>query len=182
MTTRDYRIFVGAFPTGQLAADIQAIREQYDPLTARITPPHITLAGTYWRSGPPTPTNEAETIRRLETLSGHLAPFKLRLGRIHTFPGEHPVVYLGVEITPDLLAVRRRLLDLLGQDRHNDFHPHLTLAMRLPADQANEMVRELAGSRWQKQTFSAPIRELRLMQRGPQDVAWRCIHKMVFCL
>lgn len=182
MTTRDYRIFVGAFPASQLASDIQAIREQYDPPTARITPPHVTLAGTYWRSGPPTPTNEAEAIHRLETLSGRLAPFKLRLGGIHTFPGERPVVFLGVETTPDLLWVRRQLLDLLGSDRHHDFHPHLTLAMRLPADQADEMVRNLSGSRWNRQTFSAPIHELCLMQRGPQDAAWRCIHKVFFCL
>ena len=58
----DYRIFVGAFPEGDLADRIQAVRLQYDAKTARITAPHVTLAGTYWRSGPPIPENEATTI------------------------------------------------------------------------------------------------------------------------
>ena len=49
---QDYRIFVGAFLEGELANAVQAIRQQYDPVTARITPPHVTSAGTYWRSGP----------------------------------------------------------------------------------------------------------------------------------
>ncbi len=182
MTAQDYRIFVGAFPTGDLARDIQSVRERYDPVTARITPPHVTLAGTYWRSGPPTPASEAEAIRRLETLPGRLEPFELRLGGIRTFPGDRPVIFLGVEITPGLLEARRRLLDLLGQDKHRDFHPHLTLAMRLTASRASEMVRELENSPWHNQTFAAPIRELRLMQRGPQDPAWRCIHTVLFCL
>lgn len=173
---QDYRIFAGAFPASGLAGEIQAIRERYDPPTARITPPHVTLAGTYWRSGLPTPANEAETIRRLEILPGQLPPFELHLGEVYVFAGPRPVVFLGVESTPELLAARRQLLDLLGQDKHHDFHPHLTLAMRLPANQANEMIRELRDSRWHKQSFFAPIYELRLMQRGPQDPAWRCIH------
>ena len=44
----DYRIFVGAFPGGDLGESIQAIRARYDPKTARITAPHVTLAGTYY--------------------------------------------------------------------------------------------------------------------------------------
>jgi hypothetical protein len=43
----DYRIFVGAFPEGDLADRIQAVRLQHDARTARITAPHVTLAGTY---------------------------------------------------------------------------------------------------------------------------------------
>ena len=76
-----YRIFVGAFPIGDLADQIQVVRERFDPKTARITAPHITLAGTYWRSGPPTPDNEAATIERLSALSAQLAPFESDAGR-----------------------------------------------------------------------------------------------------
>jgi len=42
----DYRIFVGAFPTGDFVDRVQALRKQRDPKTARITPPHVTLAET----------------------------------------------------------------------------------------------------------------------------------------
>lgn len=34
MTQGDYRIFVGAFPGGELAGRIQAMRQQYDPKTS----------------------------------------------------------------------------------------------------------------------------------------------------
>ena len=90
-----YRIFAGAFVTGELGEQIQAVRQRYDPVTARVTPPHVTLAGTYWRSGPATAESEAEAIRRLEILPGILLPFELALSGVRTFPGERPVVYLG---------------------------------------------------------------------------------------
>ncbi len=178
MAHNDYRIFAGAFPEGELAGRIQEIRQKYDPLTARITPPHVTLAGTYWRIGPATVENEAEAIRRLEILPGILPPFDLVLGGVRTFPGERPIVYLGVEVNKPLIEARNLLLGMLGPDKHSEFKPHLTLAMRLPWEKAWEMVNELQASEWNTQTFSAPIQELRLMQRGVQDRAWRCIHKV----
>lgn len=176
--SRDYRIFAGAFPDGEIARRIQEVRRKYDPVTARITPPHVTLAGTYWRAGAATPENEAETIRRLEILPGILQPFDLVLKGIYTFPGERPVVYMGVEINKGLIEARNLLLSMLGPDKHEDFRPHLTLAMRLPWDKAWEMIGELQGGDLASRQFSAPIRELRLMQRGPDDRAWRMIHRL----
>lgn len=175
---KDYRIFVGAFLQGELAERIQAIRMHYDPITAQITPPHVTLAGTYWRSGPPTAENEAEAMRKIEIIQGVLPPFELLLNGIHTFPGERPIVYLGVKVNPGLIEARNLLQSVLGTDKHRDFSPHLTLAMRLPWDKAWEMVNELQPTPWNTETVSAPMRELRLMMRGPADHAWRCIHTL----
>lgn len=175
MIAKDYRIFVGAFPSGELAEQIQAVRLGYDPITARITPPHVTLAGTYWRSGPATADNESKTIHRLSELSRQLEPFVLLLGGIRTFPNRRPVVFLNVTITPELHTARSHLLDLLGPDKHDTFTPHLTLAMRLPEIKAQDMIRALKSSPLNTQLFPAQIHELRLMQRGPQDLAWRCI-------
>ena len=176
--TRDYRIFAGAFPEGELAEQIQELRLKYDRVTARITPPHVTLAGTYWRVGPATAKNEAEAIRRLEILPGILQPFELVLGGVRTFPGERPVVYLGIEINKGLIEARNLLLSMLGPDKHREFRPHLTLAMRLPWEKAWEMVNELQASEWNTQVHAAPINHLRLMQRGPQDKAWREIYRL----
>jgi 2'-5' RNA ligase len=171
---QDYRIFVGAFPTGELAERIQAVREKYDPKTAAITPPHVTLAGTYWRSGQPTPENETATIELLKTLNGHIPAFSLRLGGVHVFQERHsPVIYLGLEVTPTILDARRTLLGVLGNDKHHDFHPHLTLAMRLEGAKAERMLSDLQDTEWANRHFDAPIQELRLMQRGPKDPAWR---------
>ena len=47
----DYRIFVGAFPEGDLADRIQTVRLQYDAKTARITAPHVTMAGPTGATG-----------------------------------------------------------------------------------------------------------------------------------
>lgn len=175
---KDYRIFAGAFIQGDLAERIQAIRMHYDPVTAQVTPPHVTLAGTYWRSGPPTAENEAETMRKLEIIQGILPPFELLLSGIRTFPGERPVVYLGMKMTKELFEARNLLQSMMGPDKHKDFNPHLTLAMRLPWDKAWAMVSELQDTDWNKKTFPAPVNALQLMQRGPQDKAWRCIFEL----
>ena len=174
----DYRIFAGAFVTGALGEQIQAIRQRYDPVTARITPPHVTLAGTYWRSGPPTAESEAEAIRRLEILPGILLPFDLVLSGVRTFAGDRPVVYLGVEINKGLIEARNLMLSMLGADKHSDFRPHLTLAMRLPWEATWQMVNDLQETEWNTRQHIAPIEEVRLMQRGPQDKAWRCIYTL----
>lgn len=173
---QDYRIFVGAFLTGELAERIHATRQRYDPTTAQITLPHVTLAGTYWRSGRATPHNEAETIARLQALQGHVPPFELVLGGIRTFlPAGKPLIYLSVESTLGLLAARGALIQTLGPDKHGSFIPHLTLAMRLEEAAARGMLAGLHASEWHSGRWRAPIQRLSLMQRGPSDPAWRAI-------
>ncbi len=170
----DYRIFVGAFPTGELAEAIQAVRKNYDAKTAAITAPHVTLAGTYWRSGPATANSEAATIARLQALVDRVSSFEMTLGGIHTFGSR--VVYLGVAQTPELLAVREALLAILGRDKHGrSFTPHLTLAMRLSKQATAQMVAELQQGEWEYGRFQTPIHALHLMQRGPADAFWRAI-------
>ncbi len=172
----DYRIFIGAFPGGALADEIQAIRAQFDPKTAVITPPHVTLAGTYWRSGPATAENEADLIARLEAMAGKIKPFSLELGGIRSFGSR--VVYLGVKRTDDLLKVRATLIRLAGRDKHRRFAPHLTLAMRLNKADTAVMLTNLRATEWEHGRFTAPITELRLMQRGRDDAAWRVIYTL----
>lgn len=175
----DYRVFLGAFPQGKLVERIQALREMYDPKTARITAPHVTLAGTYWRSGPPTLENERRAVSRLESVQRELSPFHLVVGGIRSFPPvSNPVVYLDVEVTPQMLATRRVLLDALGPDRHPVFAPHLTLAMRLGRRGAQEMLADLRDSPWHTRCWRLPVRALSLMQRGPDDPAWREIARI----
>ena len=169
----DYRIFIGAFPEGELAGRIQALREKYDPQTAAITAPHVTLAGTYWRYGEATPENETELIHRLQQHADQIAPFELVLGGIRRFGNR--VVYLGVKPTDDLLAARRTLLKIAGQDKHRRYTPHLTLAMRLSPAEMDQMAEELQGATWESERWTVPIKHLHLMQRGPEDDAWRAI-------
>ena len=177
-TQHDYRIFVGAFPIGDLADRIQAVREQHDPKTARITAPHITLAGTYWRSGPPTPDHEAAAIARLSALQDRLPPIELTLGGIETFLPEVPVIYLQIEASAALLALREALMSVLGRDKHRHFVPHLTLAMRLNEDRTRALFDDLRRTDWHTQRYRQRLDHLWLMQRGPHDPAWRYIHRI----
>ncbi|MBK7895361.1 MAG: 2'-5' RNA ligase family protein [Anaerolineaceae bacterium] len=170
----DYRIFVGAFPEGDKIEQVQQLRREIDLQTAVITPPHVTLAGTYWRNGQPNASSESVLIDKLTSLAPYLKPFDLHLGGIYTF-GER-VIYLGVLPTDDMLAIRNSLLSVMGKDKHRQFRPHLTLAMRLQEEAFGATLAELAQSEWVDGRFTTPIHELRLMQRGPKDPAWRTIH------
>ena len=141
-TTGDYRIFVGAFPLGELAERIQAVRLRHDAKTARITAPHVTVAGTYWRSGPATPENESDTIARLQVIQCKLLPFELALGGVESFLPLNNVIYLRVERTASLLAARKVLLDALGPDKERRYTPHLTLTTLAPAVQCRCAARQ----------------------------------------
>ena len=170
----DYRIFVGAFPTGELAQSLQQVREEVDGKTAKIIAPHVTLAGTYWRNGEATRAGAQGLIDKLDALSGQLNGFDLQLGGIQTF-GDR-VIYLGAKPTDPMLAVRRALINAIGQDKHRRFKPHLTLALRLEQPAFDETLAQLRESEWENGRFTAPITELHLMQRGENDDVWRSIH------
>ena len=172
----DYRIFVGAFPSGELGRRIQVWRQRIDPPTARISTPHVTLAGIYWRSGPPTPENESDLIARLQVAQSTIAPFDLLLGGIRRFGNR--VLYLGVKPTDGLLEARKALLRIVSRDKHRRFRPHLTLAMRLSAAEMDAVADELRQTPWEMERWSVPVETLHLMQRGPQDPAWRAIAEL----
>jgi 2'-5' RNA ligase len=174
----DYRIFVGAFPEDDLADRIQAVRLRHDAKTASITNPHVTMAGTYWRNGSPTPENEAATIEQLRSIENRLHPFEMKIGGVETFLPDTPVVYLQIEPTPELLAARRALLHVIGQDKERHFTPHLTLTMRLDAHKTEVLLNQLRQTEWHTQRWSVPIDHLWLMQRGPNDLAWRYIQRV----
>lgn len=169
----DYRIFIGAFLTGPLAAEVQAIREKYDWKTSQISRPHVTLAGTYWRLGPATAENEMALIKRLKTEAAALPAIRLQLGGIYTF-GKR-VVYLGVMPDEALKSTRKALTNIAGRDKHRKFKPHLTLAMRLNEPEMAEMVAALQASQWHTEQVVTAVDKLHLMQRGSQDAVWRSI-------
>lgn len=174
----DYRIFVGAFPEGDLAGRIQAARLEHDARTARITAPHVTLAGTYWRTGSASPENEAHTIAQLHSIESRLRPFEMKICCVDSFLPANAVIYLRIEPTPDLLAVRRMLLQAIGSDKHRHFTPHLTMTMRLDARQTEILLRQFRQTDWLMRQRIVPINHLWLMQRGPGDPAWRYIHRI----
>ncbi len=149
---------------------------RWDPKTAKITPPHVTLAGTYDRPGLPSPASEAEAITRLGGLHQLVSPFELVMAGVRTFPPvDSPVIYLGIEPSSELLAARQALLGFLGPDNHRRFRPHLTLAMRLQGEPLRKALAYFQSSDWATRRMTFTVDELRMMQRGPGDASWRCV-------
>ena len=104
----DYRIFVGLFPTGALADEVQALRERYDPVTAAITGVHVTLAGLYWRNGAPVAATEAATIDALRAALAPLPPVEMVLQGVDTFRSD--VAFLSVRENEAMLADRKSVV------------------------------------------------------------------------
>lgn len=171
----DYQLFVGAFPTGELADRLQKIREEIRGKTG-MTLPHVTLAGTYWRNGKATRAGAQGLINRLDQLSPKLKPFDLEMGGIYTF-GKR-VIYLGVSPTEPMLKVRRYLINAIGEDKHRRFRPHLTLAKGLDEESFAKVLAELKEGDLENGRFTAPITELRIMQKAEGEASWRMIHTM----
>ncbi len=139
-------------------------------------PPHVSLAGTYLRNGSPTPNSEAEEIQRLSSLYQSVEPFEITLNGIRAFPPEdQPVIFLGVEPSPGWMSARQVLQEMLGQDKHTHFIPHLTLAMRLQGESARKALNTLKTSEWATKRHSFQVTELRLMRRSKTDATWRCV-------
>lgn len=170
------RIFIGAFPTGSIAADLQAIRIKYDPKTAKISSPHVTLAGIYEYSENWFLKNEEEIITKIQDICTNIPTFEIQLGGVRIFPSKRKsIVYLEVVQTPDLLTARKELLSILGPDRHTHYTPHLTLAMRITDQQAKEMQSALSNKIWDQKQKTFSVASLQLMQRFPTDASWRTI-------
>ena len=100
------------------------------------------------------------------------------LGGIGSFLPRRRVIYLQVEPTADLLAARKVLLKALGPDKHRRFVPHLTLALRLGRQETRSLLAQLRQSEWHSDRWSALIDHLWLMQREPDDPAWRYIQRI----
>jgi 2'-5' RNA ligase len=177
-TPGDYPLFIGAFLSGDLAERLQTFRRRHSTGTDRFTGPHVTLVRSFWRSGPATSENEAETMTRLRAIQDQIQPFELGLGGVRAFLSPKRVIYMAVEPTTDLPAARRKLLEALELDDHRPFTPHLTLAKGLDQDQFEMLLAQLEQSEWHTGRWSVSIDQLWLMQRGPDEPAWRCIQRL----
>jgi 2'-5' RNA ligase len=93
-----FGIFVIALPE-PLRGDIAALRERFDPVSAALAPPHITV--TQPLAAAPNDIARAD----LGALLAEIAPFEVRVGPAAAFAGSS-VVYLSVEPADAVLALR----------------------------------------------------------------------------
>ena len=123
---RDYRY--GALviePPQELAAVLDPIREQWDPVSAQMVGAHITITPPFREA--PTAVDEA----RVATCIRRLPSMRLQLGKPRRFDGSS-VIYLPVANADAILALRGALLDTglfrLDMPHTSDFIPHLTIS------------------------------------------------------
>jgi 2'-5' RNA ligase len=78
------------------------------------------------------------------------SPFEVELSKIEIFPVTD-VIYISIEAGADQLRLMHRTLNqgALAFDEPFPYHPHVTLAQELPADQVEPLF-ELAARRWRE--------------------------------
>jgi 2'-5' RNA ligase len=118
-----YGVFVIALPE-PLRSDVAALRERFDPVSAALAPPHITV--TQPLAAAPNDIARAD----LGAVIAEIAPFDVHVGPAAAFAGSS-VVYLAVEPADAVLALRsaahRTGLFRLDMPLSEGFVPHVTV-------------------------------------------------------
>ena len=139
--------------------------EAGDPQAA-YTPAHVTLLGPTEVAGEALPAIE----RHLEKVAAAQQPFTIHLRGTGTFRPVTEVVFvtLAVGISEcELLAEAITSADDIDRDARFPYHPHVTVAQDVPAEQLDAVFEDLAG-------FSAkfPVASFTLFSHGGEG-PWR---------
>jgi 2'-5' RNA ligase len=122
-------VFVLTELQGALGDRIRAIHEQFDPKLARLTPPHLTIAGSsgVGMIAPDTPVAALRTA--LEPIAQATPPLTLTLGRPHRFPGTE-IISLPLDPHGPLRALHEQIAGsgLRFLPSRFLFSPHITLS------------------------------------------------------
>lgn len=104
----------------------------------------------------PLPVAPEAAIEEAQGIVGGFAPFDIELGRIEKF-AVTDVIYISVEDGAGQLRQMHQSLNrgLLAYEEPFTYHPHVTLAQGIEADQVESLV-ELATRRWSE--FRGPRR------------------------
>lgn len=123
MAAYRYGVFVIALPES-LRDAVAALRERFDPVSAAVAPPHITVTQPL--------AEEPNDIARadLGAQLAEIAPFEVQVGPAAAFPSSS-VVYLAVEPADVILALRsaahRTGLFRTDLPFREGFVPHVTI-------------------------------------------------------
>ncbi len=160
-----FGIFILAELPGEAGAQVRALQQRFDPKLARLTPPHITLAGSSGVGVIPTDTPVARIREALQPIADTTAPMALPFGLPHRFM-QTEIVSLPLDPHGPLRALHERIAKsgLPFRRARFQFSPHCTLSFYPTLTPARE--RELLAVR-----VDAPARIERLqiyLTRDPQ--------------
>ena len=122
-------IFIISELTGPLAARIRAIQERFDPKMARLTPPHVTIAGSSGTGVIDPRTTVAELRTALDPIVATTPPLTLHFGPPTRFMQTN-IVSLPLDPHGPLRALHERIAasGLRFERARFAFTPHCTLS------------------------------------------------------
>lgn len=160
-----FGIFILAELPGEAGAQVRALQQRFDPKLARLTPPHITLAGSSGVGTIPTDTPVERLRDALEPIAQSTPPMSLKFGLPHRFM-QTEIISLPLDPHGPLRALHERIArsGLPFRAARFMFSPHCTLSFYPTLTPQSE--RELLAVR-----VEAPARIERLqiyLTRDPQ--------------
>jgi 2'-5' RNA ligase len=122
-------IFILAELTGPVAARIRAVQERYDPKLARLTPPHVTIAGSSGVGILSPATSVAQLREVLEPIAATTRPLTLHFGPPTRFM-QSEIVSLPLDPHGPLRELHERIATsgLQFERARFAFTPHCTLS------------------------------------------------------
>ncbi len=158
-------IFVIAELPGEAGEQVRALQQRFDPKLARLTPPHITLAGSSGVGPIPTDTPVERIREALAPIAASTAPMALQFQLPHRFM-QTEIVSLPLDPHGPLRTLHERIArcGLPFRSARFQFTPHCTLSFYPTLTPARE--REILAVR-----VTAPARIERLqiyLTRDPQ--------------
>lgn len=122
-------IFVLTELTGETAAAVAEIQRRFDPKLARLSPPHVTLAGSSGLGPIPTDTPVEEIRAALAPIASSTAPLTLKFDAPHRFM-QTDIVSLPLDPHGPLRTLHERIgkSGLRFRASRFQFTPHCTLS------------------------------------------------------
>ncbi len=119
------------FPSKSLQDLANSYRKRYDPHYALI-PPHLTLKSAFEAS-----EEEINPIAdKLRQSAKEIEPFGLMTTKISSFQPVNNVIYIKVNLTPELEALHTKInQEFPGDPSEYSFVPHITIGQKLSNDE-----------------------------------------------
>jgi 2'-5' RNA ligase len=139
-------IFILAELPPEIASQVRAINEQYDPKLSRYKPPHLTLAGSSG-TGPIPPSVSVEEMKeKLEPITKDTAPITLSFQPAQRFMQTN-IIVLPIDPHGPLRILHDRIITsgLRFTQARYTFSPHSTLSLYQSLDAKS--IRELLKTR-----------------------------------
>ncbi len=124
-----FGIFILAELPGEAGDQIRALQQRFDPKLARLTPPHVTLAGSSGVGPIPTDTSVERLRDALAPIAASTAPLSLQFQPPHRFM-QTEIVSLPLDPHGPLRALHERIArsGLPFRTARFQFSPHCTLS------------------------------------------------------